>query len=150
MRLFQHLQDERSHADGDDRLPELDQDANNPGRPMPLMFAADEDKGGTRVVFIRNLFAFVPVRTALRSLITMFVSNGKMTDAPPIGGSLPGVPRELSTEIVRLWFPRATATARPLYVAPLRLLFDVPWFVTWVMKAANHVRRLLLDIHGLV
>ena len=37
------------------------QDANNPGRPMPLMVAADEDKGRTRVVFIRNVFAFVPV-----------------------------------------------------------------------------------------
>ena len=42
-------------------MPELDQDANNPGRPMPLMVAADEDKGGTRVVFIRKVFAFVPV-----------------------------------------------------------------------------------------
>ena len=53
----------------------------------------------------------------------MFVSNGKMTDAPPIGGSLPDVPRELSTKIVRSWLPRATRDGAALYVARLRLLF---------------------------
>ena len=100
-------------------MPELDQDANNPGRPMPLMVAADEDKGRTRVVFIRKVFAFVPVADPLRSLITMFVSNGKMTDAPPIGGSLPDVPRESSTKIERSWLPRATRDgAAPLCGEP--------------------------------
>ena len=54
----------------------------------------------------------------------MFVSNGKMTDAPPIGGSLPDVPRELSTRIVRSWLPRATRDgAAPLCGEPAASLF---------------------------
>ena len=86
--LFEHLPDERSHADSDDPLPELDQDTNNHGRPMPLVGAADEDKGRTRVVFIRNVFAFLnESRTALRNLITMLVSSdGRTSYAPPTCG----------------------------------------------------------------
>jgi hypothetical protein len=53
----------------------------------------------------------------------MFVSKEKMTDAPLIGGSLPDVPRESSTKIVRSWLPRATCDGAALYVARLRLLF---------------------------
>ena len=81
----------------------------------------------------------------------MFVSNGKMTDAPPIGGSLPDVPRESSTRIVRSWFPRATRDgAAPLCGAPAASLRRYLWFVTWVHEGGQSVRRLLLDIHGLV
>jgi hypothetical protein len=122
-RLFQHLKDERSHGDTNDPFPffepERAQNADNPRRPMALMVAAQKNKAGIRVVFVRHEdLPSYQWWTALRNLITVSTPTN---DGRPIRAASRGQGAEhagrFSTEIVR---PKLTGTAPRDRAARLR------------------------------